>query len=463
MQTLQAILTRTLQQRAAFVDLLDLRAQWTTEDFQLQALTEHAETLRQQLSAIVPQQHALHEQVEQLQARLAPYAALQQTLSTWQALDHNLARLRADLTQHGVDPEAPEQALAALQHEIAAKRQACQQLRTRLEQLQTARATLATQRDAVQQLRQDVAALEAEARQREAQALTWRARLAEHDPVYQRVGSPQLNSLIQELRRLVGLWPVKFAVEEMLMECIHDQEEARHRGQKPSSHPMLHMAFLGNPGTGKTTVARLVGQILKEIGLLHTGNVLEVTRDQLIGRYIGHSEALTMEVVNKALGGVLFIDEAYALSDGDSERDFGMQVINTLVPILESQRHQLIVIFAGYTDAMVAFLAKNPGLTSRVPYQITFPDYSEGELYTIFQHFTAGYTFAVGVEDQVRQRLHERSQQRTATFGNAREVRNMFEDMDRKRKRRITVQHIQDARVRRTFVQEDIADIPGIP
>jgi AAA+ superfamily predicted ATPase len=159
-----------------------------------------------------------------------------------------------------------------------------------------------------------------------------------------------------------------------------------------------HMVFTGNPGTGKTLVARLLAKQIKTFGLLKKGHIVEVSRKDLVGRHIGETAIIVGEVVKKALDGVLFIDEAYALDPGDSEKDFGHEAIATLIKEMEDHRDRLIVILAGYPTEMKSFIDCNPGMTSRIGYQIHFPDYNGEELFTIFQYLLNDYGYKLDRE-----------------------------------------------------------------
>src|SRR4029453_3521370 len=160
-------------------------------------------------------------------------------------------------------------------------------------------------------------------------------------------------------------------------------ERIRKRMDLASGNPTLHMSFTGNPGTGKTTVALRIASILHRLGFVRRGQVVSVTRDELVGQYIGHTAPKTKEILKKAMGGVLFIDEAYYLHRPDNERDYGQEAIKILLQVMEQQREDLVVILAGYDDRMDKFFASNPGFRSRIAHHIDFPDYSDGELLLI--------------------------------------------------------------------------------
>jgi stage V sporulation protein K len=189
------------------------------------------------------------------------------------------------------------------------------------------------------------------------------------------------------------------------------------------------MVFYGPPGTGKTTIARLVGAIFHSLGLLSKGHLVEVDRAELVAGYVGQTAIKTDKVVQEAIGGVLFIDEAYSLAPGNSDQDFGRESIETILKLMEDHRDDLVVIAAGYRDRMEEFLESNPGLRSRFTRFIDFPDYSPEELTLIFERMVTdeGYTLAFGALDAVKTILHREHAARGDNFGNARLVRNLFE------------------------------------
>jgi probable Rubsico expression protein CbbX len=184
--------------------------------------------------------------------------------------------------------------------------------------------------------------------------------------------------LAQLERELVGLAPVKSRIRDIAALLLVDRMR-QERGLS-AAPPSLHMCFTGNPGTGKTTVAMRMAQILHRLGYVRRGHMVAVTRDDLVGQYIGHTAPKTREVLKKAMGGVLFIDEAYYLYRPENERDYGQEAIEILLQIMENQRDDLVVILAGYKDRMDRFFESNPGMSSRIAHHIDFPDYGAGEL-----------------------------------------------------------------------------------
>jgi probable Rubsico expression protein CbbX len=226
-------------------------------------------------------------------------------------------------------------------------------------------------------------------------------------------------------RDLVGLVPVKTRIREIAALLL--VETQRTRFDLPGSKPSLHMSFTGSPGTGKTTVAMLMAELLHRLGYSRRGHLVVVTRDDLVGQYVGHTAPRTKEVLKRAMGGVLFIDEAYYLFKADNERDYGSEAIEILLQVMESSRDDLVVIFAGYADRMNEFFASNPGLGSRVAHHIDFPDYSPDELLAIADLMVArdGYVLSEQTRPVLRDYLQRRLGQ--PRFANARSVRNALD------------------------------------
>ncbi|MGP1615611.1 MAG: AAA family ATPase, partial [Pollutimonas bauzanensis] len=202
------------------------------------------------------------------------------------------------------------------------------------------------------------------------------------NPVAAALVESGIAGLLAQLdRELIGLAPVKSRIRDVAALLLVDKLRAE-RGYSTGA-PSLHMSFTGNPGTGKTTVAMRMAEILQRLGYLRRGHLVAVTRDDLVGQYIGHTAPKTKEILKKAMGGVLFIDEAYYLYRPENERDYGQEAIEILLQVMENQRDDLVVIFAGYKNRMDSFFNSNPGMSSRVAHHIDFPDYQPAELQQI--------------------------------------------------------------------------------
>lgn len=228
-------------------------------------------------------------------------------------------------------------------------------------------------------------------------------------------------------RDLVGLTPVKTRIKEISSLLLI--ERIRSRMGLAAVPPTLHMSFTGNPGTGKTTVALRVAEMLHKLGFVRRGHVVSVTRDELVGQYIGHTAPKTKEILKKAMGGVLFIDEAYYLHRPDNERDYGQEAIEILLQVMETQREDLVVILAGYGDRMDKFFASNPGFRSRIAHHIDFPDYSEQELIAIAELILQqqNYRFSADAREAFVRYIALRKTQ--PLFSNARSIRNAIDRM----------------------------------
>ncbi len=236
-------------------------------------------------------------------------------------------------------------------------------------------------------------------------------------------------------RELIGLANVKRRVREIAALLLVDR--ARSRFGLNSSRPTLHMSFTGGPGTGKTTVALRMAQMLHAMGYIRQPKVLSVTRDDLVGQFIGHTAPKTKAIIAKAAGGVLFIDEAYYLFRPENERDYGQEVIEILLQEMESERASLVVIFAGYPDRMDTFFSANPGLSSRVPHHIAFDDYDHGQLVEIADLMVVqeNFRFDDGGREAFARYLELRMAQ--PRFSNARSVRNAIERCRLRQARRL--------------------------
>ena len=226
-------------------------------------------------------------------------------------------------------------------------------------------------------------------------------------------------------RELVGLAPVKARIRDIAALLAVDR--ARATLGLDTQPPSLHMCFTGNPGTGKTTVALKMAAILHKLGYVRKGHLVAVTRDDLVGQYIGHTAPKTREVLKKAMGGVLFIDEAYYLYRPENERDYGQEAIEILLQVMENQRDDLVVILAGYKDRMDTFFGSNPGMSSRIAHHIDFPDYTADELDAIARLMVAGmhYRLAPDAERVLRDYIVRRMAR--PNFANARSIRNALD------------------------------------
>ena len=236
----------------------------------------------------------------------------------------------------------------------------------------------------------------------------------------------QVEAVLQELDTdLVGLKPVKARIRDIAALLVIDK--LRLNLGLVSQSPSLHMCFSGNPGTGKTTVAMRMAQILHRLGYVRKGHLVSVTRDDLVGQYIGHTAPKTKEVLKRAMGGVLFIDEAYYLYRPENERDYGQEAIEILLQVMENQRDDLVVILAGYKDRMDTFFQSNPGMSSRIAHHLDFPDYAVPELQQIAGQMLAqqNYRFGAGAAEAFERYLQLRLQQ--PHFANARSVRNALD------------------------------------
>ena len=284
--------------------------------------------------------------------------------------------------------------------------------------------------------------------------------------LYEEYKKTEIGKIIELLdEELVGLTPVKSRIREIAALLLIDK--ARQNLGITSANPGLHMSFTGSPGTGKTTVGLKMADILYQLGYSKKGHLLTVTRDDLVGQYIGHTAPKTKEVLKKAMGGVLFIDEAYYLYKPDNERDYGSEAIEILLQVMENQRDDLVVILAGYKDRMDTFYESNPGLSSRIANHVDFPDYEPDELLIIGQTLLEEqqYQLTNEAKDVFLEYIKLRMEQ--PLFANARSVKNaldrarmrqanrIFESSDRTlTKADLTTIQAEDIRGSRLFAQK---------
>ncbi len=266
----------------------------------------------------------------------------------------------------------------------------------------------------------------------------------------------QVGDVLAKLdRELVGLAPVKTRIREIAHLLLIDKLRAQ--AGLNTEPPPLHMSFTGPPGTGKTTVASRMAEILHRLGYVRKPHLVTATRDDLVGQYIGHTAPKTKEVLKRAMGGVLLIDEAYYLYKPENERDYGAEAIEILLQVMENQRDDLVVIFAGYKDRMETFFASNPGLRSRVAIHVDFPDYSCGELLEIAHLMLErlNYVFTPAAREAFAEYVALRMRQ--PQFANARSIRNA---LDRARLRQATRLFARGGTVTAEQLKElDAADI----
>jgi probable Rubsico expression protein CbbX len=240
------------------------------------------------------------------------------------------------------------------------------------------------------------------------------------------VHESNVHEVLDQLdRELIGLAPVKRRLREIA--AFLAVTRARTQLGLDASAPTLHMSFTGNPGTGKTTVALRIAQILHRLGYVRKGHVVSATRDDLVGQYIGHTAPKTKEVLKKAMGGVLFIDEAYYLYRPENERDYGQEAIEILLQVMENQRNDLVVILAGYKNRMDTFFRSNPGMSSRIAHHIHFPDYTQDELLAITEQMARGWNYCFDDAARVALREYIAARVKQPHFANARSMRNAID------------------------------------
>ena len=235
-----------------------------------------------------------------------------------------------------------------------------------------------------------------------------------------------VSDILAELdNSLIGLTPVKTRIKETASLLLVDK--AREKLGLVNESPTLHMSFSGNPGTGKTTVALKMANLLFRLGYVRKGHLVTVTRDDLVGQYIGHTAPKTKEVLKKAMGGVLFIDEAYYLYRPENERDYGQEAIEILLQVMENNRDDLVVILAGYKDKMDKFFESNPGFRSRIAHHIDFPDYSNNELLEIAEVMVASMNYKFNEESKKAMAEYIKIRKKQPHFANARSIRNAID------------------------------------
>lgn len=268
---------------------------------------------------------------------------------------------------------------------------------------------------------------------------------------------PSFDELMAQLEALVGLDEVKKDVKNLVN--LMKVRKLRQANDLPVPPMSLHMVFMGNPGTGKTTVARLISGLYAAIGVLSKGQLVEVDRSGLVAGYVGQTALKTQEAIKSALGGVLFIDEAYSLSSG-GENDFGREAIETILKAMEDHRDDLIVIVAGYDEPMQKFLSSNPGLESRFNKYFYFPDYTGEQLLSIFRNQCEknSYTLSPAAETAAKALFDRLYAQRDDNFGNGRDVRNCFEDMIVRQSNRVVAMDAPTREDLITVLPEDLEE-----
>lgn len=265
------------------------------------------------------------------------------------------------------------------------------------------------------------------AEEAKAQFLIVKRRIQEREHAEERAHEEKIRELMGELNSLVGLESVKQEIQSLIN--LIKIRKMRRQMQLPEMEMSYHMVFTGSPGTGKTTVARLVAKIYKELGILSEGNLVETDRSGLVAGYVGQTAIKVHEIVEQAIGGILFIDEAYSLANPEIQNDFGTEAVDALVKLMEDHRDNLVIIVAGYTEEMQSFLKSNTGLISRFNKFIDFPDYSRNELVSIMNVMAkkAGLEIEEEAQQKVLFMLEHKKEEEWKDFGNARGIRNLFE------------------------------------
>jgi probable Rubsico expression protein CbbX len=266
----------------------------------------------------------------------------------------------------------------------------------------------------------------------------------------------RITQMLDEFdREFIGLAPVKARVREIAALLLIDR--LRQRYGLTSSRPSLHMCFTGSPGTGKTTVAMHMGKLLRELGYLRKGQLVSVTRDDLVGQYVGHTAPKTKEVLKRAMGGVLLIDEAYYLYRPENERDYGQEAIEILLQFMEANREDLVVILAGYADRMDVFFRSNPGMASRIAHNIDFPDFSLDELVQIAGLMLEREQYRLSPDAEVAFGEYVALRMKQPRFSNARSIRNAIDRMRLRQARRLVTAGGQIARD--DLIEISVADV----
>jgi len=261
-----------------------------------------------------------------------------------------------------------------------------------------------------------------------------------------------IASVLAQLdKELIGLVPVKTRIREIASLLL--VERIRQKMALATTFPTLHMSFTGNPGTGKTTVALRMAGILHRLGFVRRGHVISVTRDDLVGQYIGHTAPKTKEILKKAMGGVLFIDEAYYLYRPENERDYGQEAIEILLQVMESQREDLVVILAGYGDRMEKFFESNPGFRSRIAHHIDFPDYSDEELLAIAELMLKAQNCRFSPDARSAFVRYIAARKMQPLFSNARSIRNALDRVRLRQANRIV------SKLDRILTSDDVMSI----
>ncbi|HEY6893615.1 MAG TPA: CbbX protein [Rhodanobacteraceae bacterium] len=275
-----------------------------------------------------------------------------------------------------------------------------------------------------------------------------------------------VQSVLDKLdAELIGLAPVKKRIREIASLLVVDK--VRREMQLAAGAPSLHMSFTGNPGTGKTTVALRMADLLHALGYSRTGHLVAVTRDDLVGQYIGHTAPKTKEVLKKAMGGVLFIDEAYYLYKPENERDYGQEAIEILLQVMENNRDDLVVILAGYKDRMETFFRSNPGMSSRIAHHLDFPDYTDEELVSIGELILEDWNYRLAPRAKKVFASYIEHRRTQPHFANARSIRNALDRARLRQARRLLEQGAAvDRAALQTIEAEDILQsrvLAGVP